>query len=155
MRNKKMELRTPALGRGSSLPPCHTPRGEDYSPPLAWTRGPRGTACYALVMEAPDAPTGPRTQWVAWNVPGTELPEGLEADSVLEDGTRQGVNSRGWAGYSGPVPEEDGSRFVIRVWALEQPVQLPPTAGREALLTAIARHILASGALEGTLPRSA
>ncbi|MGN5478344.1 YbhB/YbcL family Raf kinase inhibitor-like protein [Cupriavidus basilensis] len=47
--------------------PLHL-RGEDVSPPLAWSGVPAGTVTLALIVDDPDAPdpAAPRRTWVHW-----------------------------------------------------------------------------------------
>lgn len=110
----------------------HTAPGQNVSPAISWSRGPSGTASYAIVVVDTDVPTvftdankegrviraslkrRPFYHWVLVDVPPsfTSLPEG--ADS--KDGTAKpagptpngvrGLNDygSGRAGYDGPCP---------------------------------------------------
>ena len=90
-------------------------RGEDKSPPLAWSAGPEGTKSFALIVDDPDAveyETGvisPRVHWTIWNIPAdvTELvelvPTTTELLSIGPD-TRQGANDYHGIGWGGPCP---------------------------------------------------
>ena len=110
----------------------HTAAGQNVSPAISWSRGPSGTASYAIVVVDSDVPTvftdanqegriipasAKRRPWYHWilvDIPPsiTSLPEG--ADS--KDGTAKpagptpngvrGLNDYGdgRAGYDGPCP---------------------------------------------------
>ena len=74
-----LEVSSSAFDYGMAIPAAYTCEGEDISPPLNWSAGPEGTACYALIMDDPDAPMGTWVHWVAYNLAERTLAEGVSA----------------------------------------------------------------------------
>jgi Raf kinase inhibitor-like YbhB/YbcL family protein len=121
-------------------------RGENISPPLAWTSPPAGTKSFAVLMIDPDGRRGiGSVHWVAYGIPAgrTGLKEG-EGGTPTADITL-GKNSRGTMGYTGPCgPLLDGPHhYVIDVIALDlEPATLQPGLDRDQLLNLITGHSL-------------
>ena len=156
-----LAVTSPAFAAGGAIPPEHTEYGQGVSPPLAWTAVP-GARSYAVVMEDPDARPGPAVHWTAWNVPAgvTALPAALpERDRIGVpglDSVRQGATSRGSVGYYGPRPPagEPPHRYHVQLFALDRVLDLPLGASRDQLLAAMRGHVLARGAVIGTVQRA-
>jgi Raf kinase inhibitor-like YbhB/YbcL family protein len=129
------------------MPARYTGDGEDLSLPLRWTPGPEGTRAYALFMEDPDVPVGTWIHWVAWNIPDLELSEGIPPRPVLSGGMRQGKNSWHRRGYGGPIPPRGAHHYIIRVFALDRPLDLSPEARKPDLVRAMEGCMLARGEL--------
>jgi Raf kinase inhibitor-like YbhB/YbcL family protein len=92
------------------------------------------------------------THWIAWNIPAsaTGLPAGVAATADLPDGTRQGKNVTGNAGYLGPCPPAGlPHHYTLEVYALDAKLDLAATAVRDDLEKALSGHILASGVYNG------
>lgn len=110
----------------------HTAPGQNVSPAISWSRGPSGTASYAIVVVDLDVPTvftdanqegriipasakrGPWYHWLLVDIPPsiTSLPEGADSKAgtpkpagPTPNGVR-GLNDYGdgRAGYDGPCP---------------------------------------------------
>jgi Raf kinase inhibitor-like YbhB/YbcL family protein len=132
---------------GDMISPRFTCSGQNYSPALNWGETPPGTASFALVCEDPDAPGGLFVHWVYYDIPGNVrgLPQRIETDGELPDGSRQGKNSFGKIGYSGPCPPPGRGphRYFFKLYALETRLGLPPGQTRDDLMAAMEGHVLA------------
>lgn len=151
-----MSLTSPAFAEGAEIPKRFTCDGDNRSPPLAWSDPPEGTRALALVMDDPDAPGGTFTHWLVYDLSADarSLPEGVPAGRELPGGGMQGENDFGRTGYGGPCPPRgEQHRYRFAIYALDAPLDLPPGAGRAAVLEAIASHALARGMLTGTYRR--
>ncbi|MCC7145390.1 MAG: YbhB/YbcL family Raf kinase inhibitor-like protein [Phycisphaeraceae bacterium] len=157
-----MTLTSSAFAQGQPIPKRHTGEGEDSSPPLAWSNLPAATKELALIVDDPDAPSPqPWVHWVVYKLSPelTSLKPGLPRKAELVDppGARQGTNS--WPndnlGYRGPMPPKGHGvhRYFFRLYALDQPLDLPPRATKDTLLDAMKGHILAEAELMGTYQR--
>lgn len=103
------------------------------------------------MVEDPDAPSGTLVHWVVWGL-DPEQPS-LDAGQVPA-GATQGDTSFGGEGYGGPCPPPgDPHRYVFRLFALSEPLDL--AAGRSAgdLRDALAGTVIAEGAFTGLYGR--
>jgi len=126
-------------------------RGENISPPLAWSNPPKGTKSFALLMIDPDGRRGiGSVHWVAYGIPATrtELKEGEGAAASQE--IAGGKNSRGSTIYAGPCgpPVDAPHHYVIDLIALDlAPDSLQPGLDRDQLLKMIDGHSLGPASL--------
>lgn len=145
-----MELRSPAIAPGSTIPKLYTCEGENLSPPLAWSGVPEETVTLLLTCDDPDAPRGTFRHWAAYNIqPGLS---GLGAGEVVGD---QAINDFGKPGYGGPCPPRGDRphRYVFHLTALSGRI----TVGSSAHCAEIQRQAkpleLASAEFVGTFGR--
>jgi Raf kinase inhibitor-like YbhB/YbcL family protein len=150
-----MQVLSSAFKEEEMIPRQYTCDGEDISPPLSWEAGPEATQSIALIVDDPDAPRGTFVHWVLYDLPGNvrELPEDVPSDKTLPNGGKQGVNSAGTIGYSGPCPPSGTHRYFFKVYALDAPTNLPPGKSKDDLLQVMDGHILAQGQIMGTYRR--
>ena len=66
---------SPAFTEGAVIPQEFTCEGRNHPPPIRVSAAPAGTRSFAVIMDDPDAPGGPFTHWLAYNIPagGREL----------------------------------------------------------------------------------
>jgi Raf kinase inhibitor-like YbhB/YbcL family protein len=143
-------LSSPAFQEGQAIPRKHSCDGENVSPPLRWEGAPAGTVAYALIVDDPDARGF--VHWALANIPGTttELPEGA---SGPEAGV-QGTNNFRRTGYGGPCPPSGTHRYVFRLLALSQQLQVSGTPTGDEVRRAAAPGTLAEATLTGTYTRA-
>ena len=147
----KLEVTSPAFADSGRIPERYSAYDQNFSPEIAWSKGPEGTRSYVLLMEDPDASTTtPFVHWILFNIPAdvTSLGEGVPGSAALSKpkGARQGVNSRGSVGYFGPKPPADGDHhYHFQIFALDTALDLKPGAGRKEILEAMKGHVLAQG----------
>jgi Raf kinase inhibitor-like YbhB/YbcL family protein len=151
-----MRLTSLAFTEGQTLRRTYTGDGADVSPALQWSVAPVGVRSFAVTCRDIDAPGGPFTHWVIYNIPGDarELPEGLPAQEKLSDCSIQGLNGFQRTGYSGPKPPPGGShKYHFDLYALDTvlPVEGGVTAAR--LQELMRDHIVAKTTLMGTYRR--
>jgi Raf kinase inhibitor-like YbhB/YbcL family protein len=149
-------LTTTAFPAGGEIPSRYTCGGANLSPALTWSGVPEGAQALALIADDPDAPMGAWTHWLIWNIPAqvTELPEGVPATEVLEDGARQGKNDFGRIGYGGPCPPPGRPhRYFFKLYALDRKLDVKRGATRRELEAAVASHALSKTELMGTYRR--
>lgn len=144
------------------IDPKHAADGDNASPALSWNGAPEETRSFVVIAEDPDAKEPkPFVHWLAYDIPAdvTALREGLPTEASLPDpeGVKQGANSMGSTGYTGPKPPvPDGPhRYRFQVFALDvSSLDLPPAADRAAVLAAMQGHVLAAGQVTGTFDRN-
>jgi Raf kinase inhibitor-like YbhB/YbcL family protein len=149
----KFKLTSPAFTAGAAIPDGFTCGGANATPPLRWTKPPKGTKELAVTLVDPDAPTAkPFVHWVAWGIPPSprQLPE-----QTLPPTVQQGNNGAGSTGYLGPCPPPDAGahRYRFTLYALDEPTDLAVGASLDDLLTAIKGTVLAKSTLVGRYDR--
>jgi len=142
-------LSSPAFAAGQTIPARYSCDGANRRPALRWTSPPRGTRSFALLVEDPDAPSGTFTHWLAWGIRPTvrRLAAGARPP-------RQGRNSAGSIGYTGPCPPPGPAHhYVFRLYALRRPLPLASGAGRAAFDRALRGRVLRTTKLVGLYAR--
>jgi Raf kinase inhibitor-like YbhB/YbcL family protein len=148
-------MKSSAFQDGQMIPAKYTCDGKNVSPPLKWGPVPDATMSIAVICEDPDAPRGVWDRWVMWNIPAKrqELEENIPKIDELPDGVRQGVNSNGQIGYTGPYPPSGTHRYYFRLYALDKMLDLAGEVSKENLLDAMNGHVIAEGSIMGTYQR--
>lgn len=149
-------LTSPSFQANEAIARKYTCDGTDVSVPLDWTDPPQGTKSFTLMVEDPDAPSGTWVHWLIYDIPPNvrQLEEGIPAEAVLDDGSKQGVNDFRNIGYGGPCPPRGPAHhYVFKLYALNAMTHLKPAAGREDLLRALSGHVLEQTSLTGLYKR--
>ncbi len=151
-----MEIKSSAFKEGSAIPAKYTCDNLDFSPPLAWSKGPDVTKTYAIICDDPDAPRGTWVHWVLYNIPATvsDLPENQPKSESLSNGAHQGMTDFGSIGYGGPCPPGGTHRYYFKIYALDFIPDQKPGITKKELLKAMEKHILEEGQLMGRYKRS-
>lgn len=153
-----MQITSTAFENGGAIPSTYTCDGDrTLSPPLAFSDIPESASVLALLVDDPDVPKerrpdGTFDHWTLYNIPAdtTEIPEGGTAGTA-------GVNSAGVAAYAGPCPppeyEPSEHRYFFRLYALDEPLNIPEGATKKEVLSAMEGHIIATAELMGRYDR--
>lgn len=153
-----VRLRSSAFEPRGEFPERYTCEGRNISPPLTWRDVPEEAKSLALVLDDPEAPSGPFTHWILYNIPPlrNELPENFSPGTQHAEGISQGRNDFGHARYEGPCPPAMGGEhnYHFRLYALDMELDLPSGANRDQLYDAIHDHILDETELVGVYGRS-
>lgn len=155
---EKIQILSTAFKNGHNIPSRHTCDGKNISPQISWGELSDGAVSIALIMDDPDAPSGTFVHWVIYNIPADlrELPEGIQKNDKLSDGTMQGVSDFGGAGigYWGPCPPPGKfHHYYFKVYVLDAKLDLAPQASKKQLEEAMKGHILAKGEIMGKYGR--
>jgi Raf kinase inhibitor-like YbhB/YbcL family protein len=152
-----LQLESPSFLQGGAIPRKFTCDGSDVSPALRWSDVPAGAKSFAVICDDPDAPAGTWVHWVIYAIPGSSpgLSEAVPKFEALTDGTKNGKNSWGKAGYGGPCPPRGKPhRYFFKLYALNADPGLGPGATKEQLETAVHGKVLARAELMGTYGRA-
>lgn len=153
---RKMNLTSSAFQDGQPIPIQYTCDDKNISPPLAWANAPAHTASYVLIVDDPDTGHGVWTHWILFNLPGStsNLSENAANSKAAPQEIRQGLNDFKHSAYNGPCPPTGKPhRYFFKLYALDISLNLPPGASKQAVETAMAKHVLAQGQLVGTYQR--
>ena len=139
-----------AFVTGGDLDDKYTQNGDNMSPGITWSKGPLGTQSYAVFAEDSGVNRAePIVHWVIFNIPSTatSLPQNVPTDGTLENGSMQGKNVRGSAGYIGPKPPAGQTHpYHFEVFALNSRLSVDPaSADRNTVVNAMKGHVLAQG----------
>ena len=146
-----LEVTGTDLEVGEAIPAEHTCDGADMPPDLAWSGVPEGSGEVAVLVDDHDAPDGDFTHWVVWGLASSDATIG----ATLPGGAVEGRNDFGATGYGGPCPPagDEPHRYRFRVFALEEPLDLPAGASAEEVRAALEGNVLAWGELTATFGR--
>ncbi len=123
---KGMKISSSAFQEGAEIPAKYSRQGGNASPPLRIENAPANAKSLALIMDDPDAPVGLFTHWLLWNI-DPKTTEILE--HTTPKGAVQGTNDYPTLGYGGPQPPSGTHRYYIKIFALDQTLNL--RGGRE------------------------
>lgn len=146
----------------ATTPPPSGPRSisTGISPMIGWTNAPAGTVSFVLILHDPDAhvPKAPTdiTHWIVFNIPAgtTALGEDIPPGAPLPDGTLQGTNIMGKAGFQGPcAPPGAPHHYTFELLALDEKLDPPLGATREQIEDAVKGHVLGSAVYIGLFNR--
>ncbi len=150
----KLTVTTPAFKEGEQIPFENTQYRTNIFPGLTWTKGPKATKSYVLIMQDNSLLLrgAPVLHWTLFNIPAsvTKLDAGM-APTGNPAGSAYGPNYTGVAKpYTGPrTPPGPGDNYHFEIFAIDTTV--PAEAGSDyAVLTkAMDGHVLASGEVVG------
>ena len=142
----EFSLGSPGFSANSMIPVVFTCNGSDKSPPLFWSNVPANAVSLALVVEDPDAPSGPWTHWIVFNIAPTVT--NIDMNS-LPEGALVALNSWGNAKYQGPCPSLGAHRYVFTLYALDKMLTLNNGVATRTALDAMTSHVIGSAVIAG------
>ena len=151
-----MQLTSAAFQAGGEIPSYYSSDGEDTSPELSWKDAPAETKSFVLIMHDPDAPRrGGFTHWVVYNISSEtgHIEEKVPQEEEIRGVGMQGKNDGGGLGYLGPAPPSGAHRYFLRLFALDDTLDLKPGATHSEVSAKMKGHILAQAELMGTYER--
>lgn len=151
-----MDITSSAFTSNSPIPRKYTCDGDDISPPLRWSGVPASTRTVAVICDDPDAPRKDFVHWVVFNVPARvgQFAEHLPTTERLPDGGQQGMNDFGNIGYGGPCPPSGTHHYRFTLYAVDRELDVPASATKNEVLTAMKGHVLATAQLKAVYTRS-
>lgn len=145
-----MTITSPEFSNNTQIPTKFTCDGLNINPELNFSDIPEGTKSLALIMDDPDAPSGIFNHWIVWNIdPNTTT---IKENSIPNEAT-QGINSFGNHGYGGPCPPDKEHRYVFRLYALNDQINLKSFGLRADLNMNMADKVIAEAELIGLYSR--
>jgi Raf kinase inhibitor-like YbhB/YbcL family protein len=142
----ELSLKSLVFEHMEDIPSKYTCQGENINPPLSISNVPKNTKSLALIMEDPDAPGMTVTHWVICHLDPTttEIPEGGKLESAIV-----GKNMRGKNKYMGPCPPFGKHRYVFKLFALDEQLELDSKSKKRHLLKKMQDHIIEETQLIG------
>ena len=144
----RFAVSSPAFADNTPIPVEYTCKGRNVPPPLSWQNPPGGTQTLALVVDDPDAPSGPYVHWVVSGIPASTTGIG----QGLPDQASVGLNSNGKAEYFGPCPPAGTGvhHYRFQLYALAKPLALASTTAAQQATQTIANAAIAEARTVGT-----
>jgi len=147
----RLTVTSPAFKDGGNIPLENTQYGANAFPGLRWSKGPKGTKSYLVIVQGdPAAGSATSIHLSLFNVPAnvTKLEAGM---ANPPGGASYGPNVHGLSQpYAGPHPHTAAKqRYHLQVFALDTVVGSDPHLSFDALESAMTGHVLASGELVG------
>jgi para-nitrobenzyl esterase len=148
----KLTVTTPAFNDGGDIPFENTQYRGNIFPGLEWTKGPKGTKSYVLIMQDSSLLVrgAPILHWTMFNIPATvsKLEPGMAAPP---EGAAYGPNIRGPShAYMGPrTPPGPKDYYHFEIFALDTMIPAEANADYDLLIASMKDHILASGEVVG------
>lgn len=150
----RLTVTSPAFKDRGDIPFENTQYRGNVFPGLSWTKGPRATKSYAIIMQDSSllVRNAPVLHWTMFNIPAdvTRLEPGMAPDAKPAR-SAYGPNYMGAAKpYTGPrTPPGPKDDYHFQVFALD--VVLSPEAGAsfDSLVAGMKDHILAGGEIVG------
>jgi Raf kinase inhibitor-like YbhB/YbcL family protein len=149
----RLTLTSPTFADNEEIPVDQTCDGKNLSPTLTWDAPPPATQSFVVLVEDPDARQF--THWLIYDLPPKlrELPAGVPPQPFLPMGGGHGKNDFKRYGYGGPCPPRGTHRYVFKIFALSQLLDLPAGATKAEVLEAMTGKVLAEGEWIGKYTR--
>lgn len=150
-----IKLSSSAFKEGQPIPRPYTCDGVNISPPLEWSGLPKTAKTIAIIVDDPDAPSGPFVHWIVYNLPAENIGfvENVPATDNLKAGGFQGKNGFNKIGYGGPCPPLGTHRYFFKLYALDGELPLAAGATKAEVEKAMQDHIVGQSQLMGTYSR--
>ena len=149
---KPLTVTSPAFENEGLIPVQYTGYGEDVSPELRLSPISAEAKSIAIIMDDMGHPIPAFNHWVIWNIPVMEtIPRNVaHGESVKTLGGAMQGRGYGKNRYRGPKPPFNWShRYQYNVYVLDCLLDLPSSARKRNLLTAMQGHIVQQGCLVG------
>ena len=150
----KLTVTTPAFKEGADIPFENTQYRTNTFPGLSWTKGPKATKSYVLIMQDNTLILrgAPILHWTLFNIPAsvTKLDPGMAPDGN-PPGSSYGPNYMGASKpYTGPrTPPGPGDNYHFEIFALDTTIPDEGKSDYAAITKAMEGHVLASGEVVG------
>jgi hypothetical protein len=146
-----MKISSTAFTDGGTIPDEFSKDGGNHRPPLYFEDIPTEAKSLALIVDDPDAPRGPFTHWIVYNIPPQTRSVG-NGESVT---IQQAANDFGQTEYGGPKPPSGEHRYFFKLYALDDQITLPRGGSRLDMEEAILGHVIAEAEYMGRFTANA
>jgi hypothetical protein len=166
VQSARLKLTIPSFSDAGQIPlqfTCYAEGGLDMavSPALQWAYAPEDTGSFVLMLTGPENHRrGSHTVaffWGRWNIPAsaTQLAEGQPRGVEQADGSRHMESDDGILGYDPPCapPGAGPIHYQYKLYALDEMLDLPADATRDAVLEAMDGHIVRASVYYGMVER--
>ena len=140
---KRLHVTSPAFSHKGFIPKKYAQIGKDIHPPLHISGIPESAKTITVIVDDPDVSDKVRVHWMTWNIPVShEIKEGASLGI-------EGYNDFHKQGYEGPCETQQHHRYMFKVYALDQKLEIPSAATKRQLEDMMKHHVVACGELIG------
>jgi Raf kinase inhibitor-like YbhB/YbcL family protein len=140
-----MKISSIAFEDGGIIPDEFSKDGGNHRPPLYFEDVPAEAKALAVIVDDPDAPRGPFTHWIAYNIPPKTRSVGDGEPVTMQ----QASNDFGQTDYGGPRPPSGEHRYYFKLYALDDQITLERGASRLDMEEAMLGHVIAQAQCMG------
>ncbi len=144
-----LEILSTDFNHNEFMPAKYTCESDNINPTLQIKNIPNETKSMTLIVDDPDAPGGTFTHWVVFNIPPDKTL--IAKDSVPGI---QGKNDFDKTEYMGPCPPSGTHRYMFKLYALSEELDLQEGVSRNEVESAMKDKILADAKLIGKYAKS-
>ncbi|QAU13942.1 YbhB/YbcL family Raf kinase inhibitor-like protein [Halorubrum sp. BOL3-1] len=145
-------LSSPAFDDGERIPDEYGYTERNANPPLSIGGAPESAGALVLIVDDPDAEEPAGTVWDHWLVWDVDPDRETVPEDWSPTAATEGQNDYGEHGYGGPNPPDREHTYRFRLYAVEEPLGLSPSADTEDLVDAMTGQVVGKARLEGTYP---
>ncbi|RJQ37009.1 YbhB/YbcL family Raf kinase inhibitor-like protein [Candidatus Microgenomates bacterium] len=144
-----MKITSPAFENNQKIPSVNSCDGKGVNPPLVFEDVPENAKSLALIVEDPDAPGGTFIHWVVFNIDPKvrKIDEGSVPSGAVEGVTSSGI------GFVPPCPPSGTHRYIFKLFALDNTLNLQKGASKEEVEQAMQGHTIEQTELIGLYGR--
>lgn len=145
-----MEITSSRFNHNENIPALYTCDDADINPPLIISGTSEEAKSLVLIVDDPDAPAGTWVHWTVFNIDPktTEISE-----NTVPQGSIEGLTSFNSPGYGGPCPPSGTHRYVFKIYALDETLDLDETAKSYDIEQVMEGYILDQAELIGLYSR--
>jgi Raf kinase inhibitor-like YbhB/YbcL family protein len=147
---KQLSISSPAFTDKGNIPLKYTCDGEDVNPPLTFENIPEETKSLTLLVEDPDSLGKTWLHWALYNIDPKN--EKIHEDSKPLSSS-ECMTDFGNIGYGGPCPAKGVHRYVFKLFALDDTLDLTEDSKLDEIYSAMENHIIDQAQMTGLYTR--
>ena len=142
-------LESNAFKNEQEIPKKYGYKNNNINPPLNIKQIPQNTKSLVLIMDDPDAMNVVGKIWVHWILWNIESTTKEIKENSIPTGAIEGKTDFGEIGYGGPAPPDKEHRYIFKLYALDNKLNLNVGASKEQVEASMKNHIIAEAQLIG------
>lgn len=142
-------LESNAFKNGQEIPKKYGYKNNNINPPLNIKQIPQNTKSLVLIMDDPDAMDVVGKIWVHWILWNIESTTKEIKENSIPTGAIEGKTDFGEIGYGGPAPPDKEHKYIFKLYALDNKLNLNVGASKEQVEASMKNHIIAEAQLIG------
>jgi Raf kinase inhibitor-like YbhB/YbcL family protein len=142
-------LESNAFKNEQEIPKKYGYKNNNINPPLNIKQIPQNTKSLVLIMDDPDAINVVGKIWVHWILWNIESTTKEIKENSIPTGAIEGKTDFGEIGYGGPAPPDKEHKYIFKLYALDNKLNLNVGASKEQVEASMKNHIIAEAQLIG------